>query len=108
MERTKRYTRLDEHGVWRVGQTHVMLDSVLAGFHEGQTPEAIRQDYPSLTLEQVYGAIADYLANRAEIDDYLRRQDDVWARERARAEAQPNPVVDRLRKLQREAASPVR
>jgi len=74
-----------------------MLDSVAAGFHQGQSPKTIRQSYPALSLEAVYGAIADYLANRAELDDYLRRQDDVWAR--ARAEASPSAVVERLRKV---------
>jgi uncharacterized protein (DUF433 family) len=103
MDSTKRYIRPDEHGVWRIGDTRVMLDSVLAAFHQGDSPETIRQDYPALSLEEVYGAIADYLANRAEIDDYLRRQDEVWARERARAEARPNPVRERLRKVRSEA-----
>ncbi len=103
----KRYVRLDEHGVWRVGDTHVMFDSVLAGFYQGNSPETIRQRYPSLTLEQVYGSIADYLANQAEFDDYLRRQREIWARERARAEARPSPVRDRLRRLRREAATQV-
>jgi len=104
MASEKRYVRLDEHGVWRVGDTHVMFDSVLAGFRQGQSPETIRQSYPSLTLEQVYGSIADYLANQTEFDDYLRRQDEVWARERARSEARPNPVRDRLRRMRLEAA----
>lgn len=102
-----RYVRLDEYGVWRVGDTRVMLDSVPAGFHQGESPESIRQDYPALTLEQVYGCIADYLANRAELDAYLRHQREVWARERARAEASPNPVRDRLRGMRHQAAPPV-
>jgi uncharacterized protein (DUF433 family) len=49
---------IDEHGVMRVGATHVMLDSVLASFHAGSTAETIAQEYPSLSLEEVYGAIA--------------------------------------------------
>jgi uncharacterized protein (DUF433 family) len=105
MASDKRYVRLDEHGVWRVADTHVMFDSVLAGFRQGNSPETIRQRWPSLTLEQVYGSIADYLANQEEFDEYLRRQLEFWERERARAEARPNPVRDRLRKLQREAAT---
>jgi uncharacterized protein (DUF433 family) len=107
MDSAKRYVHLDEYGVWRVGATRVTLDSVLAGFHQGDSPETICQDYPALSLEEVYGAIADYLANTAELDNYLRHQDEVWARERARAEARPNPVRERLRKLRREAATPL-
>ena len=103
----KRYVRLDEHGVWRVGDTRVPLDSVLAGFHQGDSPETIRQDFPALTLEHVYGAIADYLADKEEFDEYSRRQDDLWRRERDRAETIPNPTRARLRKLRREAATPL-
>jgi len=102
------YVRLDEHGVYRVGATRVMLDSVLAAFHRGHSPETIRQQYPSLRLEDVYGSIAHYLAHREEIDAYLRRQEESWERSRARSEQEPNPAAERLRKLQRagEAESP--
>jgi uncharacterized protein (DUF433 family) len=91
------YVRLDEHGVYRVGSTRVMLDSVLAAFHRGHSPETIRQQYPSLRLEDVYGSIAHYLAHREEIDAYLRRQEELCEEARARSEQQPNPVVARLR-----------
>ena len=40
-------------------------------FLEGQTAETIAQNFPALNLEQVYGAIAFYLAHRAAIDKYL-------------------------------------
>ncbi len=105
MESGMRYIRPDEHGVLRVGDTRVMIDSVLAGFHQGDSAETIREDYPALSLEEVYGAIADYLANRAELDIYLRRQDDVWVRERTRAEARTNPVRERLRMLRSEGTA---
>src|SRR5437660_433771 len=95
------YVRIDEHGVFRVGNTRVMLDSVVAGFHQGHSPETIRQQYPALTLEEVYGSVAYYLAHRAEMDAYLKRQDAVWQQERSRNGQQPNPVVERLRALQK-------
>lgn len=66
MANSKAYVRTDEHEVMRVGQTRVMLDGVVAGFMEGESAESIRRSYPSLTLEEVYGAIAYFLANRAE------------------------------------------
>jgi hypothetical protein len=52
-----------------------------------------------LSLEAVYGSIAYYLANAAEIDAYLQRQDAEWDKWRARAEAKPSAVVERLRAL---------
>lgn len=91
------YVMTDEHGVMRVGHTRVMLDSVLASFHEGCSAETIAQQYPALSLEEIYGAIAFYLGHRDAVDAYLVRQDEVWRRERAAAEKSASPVVARLR-----------
>ncbi len=82
-----------------------MLDSVVAAFHQRHSPETIQQQYPALTLEAVYGSIAYYLANRAEVDAYLGRQEDEWKKARARAEAIPGAVVERLRALRNTGAS---
>ena len=89
----------DEHGTMRVGKMGVMLDGVLVGFHGGDSPESIRQQYPSLTLEEVYGAITWYLAHQAEGDAYLERQHELWEKFRIESEAQPSPVVERLRAI---------
>lgn len=91
------YVTTDEHGVMRVGTTHVMLDSVVASFQAGSSAETIAQQYPTLSLEDVYGAIAWYLGHREVVDAYLARQDDVWRRAREAAERTPSPVVARLR-----------
>jgi len=95
----KSYVRVDESGVYRVGNTRVMLDSVVAAFHQGHSPETIKQQYPALTLEEVYGSLAYYLAHGAEVDAYLQRQQGVWEDWRARSEEQTSPVVERLRAL---------
>jgi predicted acetyltransferase len=81
----------------RVGSTDVPLDSVVAAFHQGYSPEMVRAQYPPLTLEEVYGAIAYYLADRKDVDGYLDRQDALWARGRAQSDASPAPVVRRLK-----------
>jgi uncharacterized protein (DUF433 family) len=91
------YIRQDEHGVLRVGATRVMLDSVVAAFHQGHSAETIAQQYPALSLEEVYGAIAYYLANRHEVDQYLNRQDEVWKQWREKADAVTSLAVQRLR-----------
>ena len=64
------YVELKE-GAYRVGGTRVSLDSVVYGFQSGESAECIQQSFPALTLEQVYGAIAYYLANKESIDQYL-------------------------------------
>ena len=45
-------------------------------FVQGLSPETIAAEcFPILTLEQVYGAIAYYLAHRTEIDSHLKQAD---------------------------------
>jgi uncharacterized protein (DUF433 family) len=60
------------NGGYCVAGTRISLDSVVYSFKEGNSPEAIRQDYPLLDLSQIYGAIAFYLDHEAAIDQYLR------------------------------------
>ncbi|MBN8559117.1 MAG: DUF433 domain-containing protein [Leptolyngbya sp. UWPOB_LEPTO1] len=66
----KSYIEQRETGYWVVG-TRISLDSIVYAFLDGESPESIAQNFPLLSLEQVYGAIAFYLANRKLIDAYL-------------------------------------
>jgi uncharacterized protein (DUF433 family) len=61
-------------GAYYVRGTRVSLDSIVYAFLEGQTAESIAQAFPVVSLEQVYGAIAFYLAHREEIERYLEVQ----------------------------------
>jgi hypothetical protein len=99
MQEAKTYVRVDEHEVLRVGNSDVMLDSIIASFQQGASAETIQQQYPALSLEEVYGAIAWCLANAEEVAKYLERQAAVWDRERAKAVTRPSPVLQRLRAL---------
>jgi uncharacterized protein (DUF433 family) len=93
------YVRTDEYGVMRVGNTRISLDSVVAGIKRGDSPESIREQYPTLSLEDVKRAIAYYHGHCAEVEAYLARQDQVWEYWRGVSERNPSPVVERLRKL---------
>ena len=73
----KVYVEQREDGYW-VANTRVSLDSIVYAFLAGQTAESIVQSFPVLSLEQVYGAIAFYLANRSEIDTYLAKAEDAF------------------------------
>lgn len=66
----KLYIEQRDKGYWIEG-TRISLDSVVYAFLNGESPESIAQNFP-LSLEQVYGAIAFYLANRELIDAYLK------------------------------------
>ena len=105
MNSPKEYVRTDEHGVKRVSNTRVMLDSILAGFHQGHSPESIQQQYPSLSLEEVYGTITYYLANQSEVNEYLQRQQRIWQQERERAAQRESSVLQRMRGLKKEGVS---
>jgi uncharacterized protein (DUF433 family) len=67
---SREYVEHRDGGYWIAG-SRVSLDSIVYAFLEGQTAESIAQSFPVLALEQIYGAIAYYLANRAGIDTYL-------------------------------------
>ena len=58
-------------GVYRLPGTRVSLDSIVHAFWRGQTAESIAQSFPVLRLEEVYGALTFYLANKPEVDAYL-------------------------------------
>src|SRR5262245_57668417 len=99
MTEAKSYVRTDTYGVLRVGRTRVSLDSVVYAFQQGHSAESIQQQYPALSLEEVYGAVAYYLANREEVHQYLKRQEQVWEEQRRLAEQTPSPLRDRLRAM---------
>ncbi len=84
-----KYIEKREDGYWIKG-TRVSLDSIVYSFLNGQTAESIAQSFPILSLEQVYGSIAFYLANRKEIDAYLEQGEaDFKAARKASREADP-------------------
>ena len=66
--------RLDDHQVARVGKSRVTLDSVIADFKAGSSPEAIAEHYSALSLAEVYAVLAYYLRYQDEVEEYLREQ----------------------------------
>ncbi len=66
----KPYIEERDSGYWIAG-TRISLDSVVYSFLNGESPESIAQNFPLLALEQIYGAITFYLANRDLVDKYL-------------------------------------
>jgi uncharacterized protein (DUF433 family) len=65
-------------GNYYIAGTRVSLDSIVHAFRRSESPETICQNFEVLHLEEVYGAIAYYLANQSAIDAYLIRQDEKW------------------------------
>lgn len=66
--------RWDEAGGIRIGQSRVTLDSLLAAYQIGSTPEEIALQYDVLSLSEIYATIAYYLTHRQQIDNYLEQR----------------------------------
>lgn len=80
--------------------TRVSLDSVVYGFLNGDSAETIRDNFPSLSLAQVYGAITYYLEHQDEIERYLqdgRTQFEASRREQAHISDDLRARIDRRR-----------
>ncbi|MEP7340795.1 MAG: DUF433 domain-containing protein [Acidobacteriota bacterium] len=71
-------------GVYRVAGRRVSLDSLVYRWREGLLPETIQREcFPTLTLAEVFGALAYYLDHQQQIDEYLLEME---AKERVFAE----------------------
>ena len=80
----------------RITVKHVVLDHQRGGM----SPDEIVSAYPSLTLGDVYAALAYYHDHRAEIDADIRADDEHWAE----VERQdPRCLIDRLRQRKADA-----
>ena len=55
----------------RIGGTRVTVQQVVVMYKTGFSPEEIADQYPHLTLAQVYAALAYYHANREEMESAL-------------------------------------
>ncbi len=91
------YVTQTEKGGWRVAKTRVSLDSIVHAYWNGRLPESIAADFPSLSLEQIHGAIAFYLKNRSAIDQYLSSQDATWRQLQQDSAAQHSALIQRMR-----------
>ena len=94
------------NGGYYVAGTRISLDSVVYAFNEGQSPEAIQEDFPLLKRPRIYGAIAFYLDHQAEIDDYLARTEREFEGS-AIAMQQSNPVLwEKLERAREKKGAP--
>lgn len=76
-------------GTIRIAGTRVNLDSVLYLYNQGERAEQIHEAFPGLQLADIYTVIGYYLNHRAEVDEYLRRQEVKAAELRRQIESDP-------------------
>jgi uncharacterized protein (DUF433 family) len=63
------YLDENEYGALRIKGTRVGIEPIVVRFQEGASPDEIARSFPTVTLAQVYGAIAYYLENKQLIDE---------------------------------------
>ena len=94
--------REDPAGVFRIGDTRVLLEVVVHAFQCGATPETIVQSYDTLSLPDVYAVLAYCLTHREQVDEYMCRCDSEAVQVRDRVQkAQPDQSGVRERLMQR-------
>ena len=95
---TKEY--IDQRdGNYYISGTRISLDSLIHAFHRGESPETICQNFELLHLEEVYGAIAYYLANQTTLDAYLLGQGKKWTEGKRSSEPLPASLRERLTRV---------
>jgi uncharacterized protein (DUF433 family) len=94
---------MDAAGVFRVGNSRVTLDTIVGAFRDGATAEEIAEQYPAISLGQIYAVIAYYLAHTVDVDDYLRIREQQAAEVRQANERLFDPVGIRARLMARQA-----
>src|SRR2546425_10492051 len=97
----KEYVSKQEE-VYRVGATRVSLDSLVYLFREGVSVESMVESYPALTLEEVHGALAYYLANQEEIDAYLEEGERMAKSQHAHSGDANAELIAKLRRARHE------
>jgi uncharacterized protein (DUF433 family) len=90
-----------QDGVVRVNGTRVTLDTIVAAFRDGATPEEIAQQYPSVRLGDIYQVVGYFLRHSQEMSAYLGRRIQESEKTRAENERQWDPDGVRARLLAR-------
>jgi uncharacterized protein (DUF433 family) len=96
----------ERNGGHHIAGTRISLDSVVYSFERGNSPEAIKDEFPLLKLPKIYGAIAFYLDHQAEVRQYLEDKERE-IRESTIPLSEANPELwGRLRRAREELRKP--
>ncbi|NET58578.1 MAG: DUF433 domain-containing protein [Symploca sp. SIO2E6] len=97
---TKEYIE-KRNNAYYIKDSRISLDSVVYAFLNGFSPEGIAQSFPLLTLEQIYGAIAYYLGNQREIDNYLQEGELLFEQLREASLKDNQLIIEKLNKVRK-------
>ncbi|HJZ67098.1 MAG TPA: DUF433 domain-containing protein [Blastocatellia bacterium] len=66
---------IDDRGVARIaGTTTKVIEIAVDKLAHGSTAEEMQQEYPHLSIAQIYAALAHYYQNQAELDIEIERR----------------------------------
>ena len=94
------------NGEYYVAGTRVPVACVVQKFLEGAAPDTVRESYPLLTLEQVYGTMAYYLGRQTELDEHFCTVDKEYEGWRAAQMPINAELRDRLERARQQLLSP--
>ena len=77
LERETPPLREDKTGAIRVGNTRVLLETIIRAFQDGASPESIVNRYSTLSLSDVYSTIAYYLRHQDTVEAYLSQREEL-------------------------------
>ncbi len=91
----------EENGRLVVMGTRVPLDTLVAAFQRGDSPESIRESYPAVALGDIYAIFTYCIRHRAEVNAYLAERSRQRAQQRVEIETQFPPEGLRAKLLAR-------
>src|ERR1700686_1963129 len=101
---TNEYVEVRNGGYYVAG-TRIGLDVVVYDFRRGRSAEAIFEAYPSIgSLAKVYGAVTFILEHPAEVDAYLKDQDQRYEKIKERYPL-PAELIERFERGRKELSS---
>ena len=84
--------------------SRVPIDRIVREYRNGEEPEAIQSHYPTLSLDQVNGAIAFYLNHVEEVEQSMeerRRAEDAYIAEHPT----PSDIKEKFERMRRQMLS---
>ena len=87
----------NQDGEYYVAASRVPVGVVIAAWKRGDTPARIVEQFPALTLADVYGVITYYLDHQADLDAHFAALAAEYERLRLQARAERSEVYDDLR-----------
>lgn len=91
----------DTAGRLMVIGTRVPLDTLVAAFERGDSPESIQESYPSVSLGDIYAIFTYCVRHRAEVNAYLAERAEQRAEQRSEIETRFPPEGLRAKLLAR-------